>query len=114
MLKFCKRAFSIFGPSVTDEDGHLFAVMYALMESEKADDAIRFVLGALVQFCPEVVSEKIIRTVFSDKGLSEAIVHDVFGADVNSLLCLFHQGLNFNHNLGKQPKFIEVVVGSLM
>lgn len=91
-----------------DEDGHLFAVMYALMESEKAEEAVRWVLQCLVEFCPTVCTEKIIHTVFSDKGLPEKVVRDVLGQDVFAGLCLFHQGLNFTHKLGNLSNFIEV------
>ena len=104
-----QRAFSMFAPCVIDENGNLWSVMYALMESEKADDAIQWVLASLVVFCPEVLSVPVTRTIFSDKGLSEKIVLDVFGPGVTSLLCVFHQGLNFAHALSKHPNYVEVM-----
>ena len=80
--------------------------MYAIMESEKSEDALRWVLMRLVDFCPE--ASGVIQTVFSDKGLPEHLVTDVLGPTVKSLLCVFHMGLNLNHRLGKLGTFIQV------
>lgn len=104
-----QRAFSIFAPCVIDENANLWSVMYALMESEKADDAILWVLQRLVTFCPEVRTLPVTQTIFSDKGLSEEIVYDVFGPGVTSLLCRFHQSLNLAHNLSKYQNYNEVM-----
>jgi hypothetical protein len=101
-----QRSFAIFGPSVLDENGNLWVGMYALMESEKSDDALRWVLQQLLKFCPE--TSDVLCTVFSDKGLSQAVVTDVLGPNVKSLLCVFHMGLNLAAKLGKLGTYIEV------
>ena len=116
LLSFCifihylpmpQRGFSIFSPSVLDEDAHLWCTMYALMESKKAEDAIKWALQSLLTFCPEL--RDVTATIFSDKGLSEKIVHEIFGAHVAALLCRYHIGLNLASNLSKLPRYVEVM-----
>lgn len=106
LLTLPQRSYSIFSPSVLDENGRLWISMYALMESEKSEDALRWVLRQMVTFCPEVTS--VLCTVFSDKGLSEATVTDVFGPHVKSLLCVFHMGLNLAFKLRSLGVYAEV------
>ena len=105
-----QRSFSIFAPTVSDENGNVWSVMYSLMESEKSNDALAWVLQQLRSFGGTSFVATL-RTIFSDKGLDENIVSEVFGVHVKCLLCTWHMlTLNLAQRLGKFPSFVDVSV----
>ena len=67
--------------------------MYAIVQSEKSEDALNWVLETMCKFCPGLVDK--VRTVFTDRGVAEHLIQGIF-RNAKALLCTFHIGLNLN------------------
>ena len=79
--------FALFLPSVLDENFQVRPICYALVESDKAEDALDFLLGSMVAMCPALPATCV--TVFSDKGIPPAAVKRHL-PNASHLLCCFH------------------------
>ena len=95
----------MFAPTLVDENGNSWIGMYAIVQSEKSEDALKWVLETMCKFCPGLVDK--VRTVFTDRGVAEHLIQGIF-RNAKALLCTFHIGLNLNARWGKLPHGVAV------
>jgi hypothetical protein len=86
-----------------DEHAHVWTVAFIMVESEKQDAALIWALSTLLLFFPGLQQK--LRTVFTDRGVSQAVIHHVFGPNVAALVCTFHIGMNMNSHWGRFASF---------
>eukprot|EP00047_Mylnosiga_fluctuans_P000209 m.188622 g.188622 ORF g.188622 m.188622 type:complete len:364 (+) comp10026_c0_seq4:481-1572(+) len=100
-----QNGFSLFAPTAVDEHGRIWTVCYAMVESEKCDDALAWILGRMVAMCDALPN--INKAVFTDKGVSEHIIHTALPNSA-ALLCTWHMNLNLSGRFNRNPRGKEI------
>ena len=87
----------------------------ALSFGEKGDDFQEFILSAYVEWVPEF---KLLKSIVTDQGTSEDLVHRVFTPQCKALLCTWHiEHKNLKENLKKvadSDAWISFIVDNLI
>ena len=90
-----QKGFSLFAPTVVDENGNAWVVAYAIMDSEKVNDSLLWVLKQLATLCPPLANVN--KAVFTDKGFSFLFSSWLFLSDsVWKIACVCDECLLIN------------------